>query len=504
MSPIPRRRQVGSSGDVPAKKAPPNPVVVGAIGIVVALLFVYFAFAKHVPFVHGYRVSGVFQNSNQLRKGSPVRMAGVDVGKVVGFEKGPGTTRIVRLELKKVALPIHKDATLRIRPRIFLEGGFYVELQPGSPSAPILDSGGTIPLPQTSIPVQIHQIFDALNRPVRDDLRRMLLQLRTTLTSGGAEALRRLPKPLAPALKDLAIINDAARGTRLHDLSDLISGASRITKGLAARDNELADLVTNFNRTTGALAAESGALRASMRGVDDLLRKAPPALSALDRALPPTTQLVATLRPSLRIAPPVLRQANRVVTQFRGWVRPNELPRLVTNLKPGLLRLPTLNKRLGVLFPLVTPVTDCLYTRVSPVLYSKLQDGKLSTGQPVWQELAHSFVGLSSASQDFDGNGPAVRLQIGGNQGVLLGSDMVGLAPSGPLTGSRPTWLGPGVTPPYRPDQPCRDQKAPDLTARTGGGTPIPTTGAPRTAPRKQLSVRALERELRKLARSGG
>jgi hypothetical protein len=239
-----------------------------------------------------------------------------------------------------------------------------------------------------------------------------------------------------------------------------------------------------------------------MRGVDDVLRKAPPALSALDRALPPTTQLVATLRPSLRIAPPVLREANGVFTQLRAWVRPNELPRLVSNLKPGLLRLPTLNARLGVLFPLVTPVTDCLSKRVSPVLYSKLNDGKLSTGQPIWQELAHSLVGLSSASQDFDGNGPAVRLQVAGNQGVVLGGALSGLAPSGPLLGSRPTWLGPGVVPPYRPDQPCRGQTAPDLSARTGGGTPIQTAGAPRTAPRTQLTVPELKRELRKLARS--
>ena len=367
MSPIPRRGQLGEGEGASGRRTPPNPVIVGAIGIVIALLFVYFAFAKRVPLIHGYRVTGVFQNSNQLRKGSPVRIAGVDVGKVVGFDKGPGTTRLVKVELKKVALPLHKDATLRIRPRIFLEGGFYVELQPGSPSAPILDSGDTIPLPQTSIPVQIHQIFNALNRPVRQDLRHMLFQLRTTLDNGGTQALRRLPEPLAPALKDLAIINEAARGTRLHDLSDLVIGLSRITGGLARHQSELADLVTNLNRTTGALASESGALRASMRGIDDVLRKAPPALSALDRALPPTTQLAAALRPSLRIAPPVLRRATGVFSQLRAWVRPNELPRLVTNLKPALQRLPTLSKRLGVLFPLVSPVTDCLYKRAEPV-----------------------------------------------------------------------------------------------------------------------------------------
>jgi hypothetical protein len=100
-----------------------------------------------------------------------------------------------------------------------------------------------------------------------------------------------------------------------------------------------------------------------------------------------------------------------------------------------------------------------------------------------------------------------VRLQVGGNQGVILGNNAVGLAPSGPITGARPTWLGPGVQSPFRPDQPCRDQPSVDLQARTGGGTPTPTTGTVPSAARKRLTVpqlkRQLERELRALARSG-
>ena len=34
--------------------------------------------------------------------------------------------------------PIHKDATATIRPRIFLEGNFFVDLHPGTPSSPKL------------------------------------------------------------------------------------------------------------------------------------------------------------------------------------------------------------------------------------------------------------------------------------------------------------------------------------------------------------------------------
>ena len=46
-----------------------------------------------------------------------------------------GNAGLVNMEIEPKGLPIHTDATLKIRPRIFLEGNWFVELQPGSPSA---------------------------------------------------------------------------------------------------------------------------------------------------------------------------------------------------------------------------------------------------------------------------------------------------------------------------------------------------------------------------------
>ena len=37
------------------------------------------------------------------------------------------------MDINKNGLPIHADATAEIRPRIFLEGNFYVDLLPGTP-----------------------------------------------------------------------------------------------------------------------------------------------------------------------------------------------------------------------------------------------------------------------------------------------------------------------------------------------------------------------------------
>ena len=78
------------------------------------------------------------------------------------------------MEIEPKGLPIHSDATLKIRPRIFLEGNWFVELQPGSPSAPTLSSGATIPITQTSDPVQLDQVLDALNTDTRANLQDFL------------------------------------------------------------------------------------------------------------------------------------------------------------------------------------------------------------------------------------------------------------------------------------------------------------------------------------------
>ena len=59
---------------------------------------------------------------------------------------------VVTMEIDDKGLPIHKDATLKIRPRIFLEGNFFVDMQPGTPGTPTLGDGDTMPIAQTSDP----------------------------------------------------------------------------------------------------------------------------------------------------------------------------------------------------------------------------------------------------------------------------------------------------------------------------------------------------------------
>jgi virulence factor Mce-like protein len=493
------------------RRRPRSRLAIGIAGILAVVVIVYGVFAKHIPFVHGYRIKGDFASSNQLIANSPVRIAGVNVGRVVSIGKGPGNTTEVTMEISDAGRPIHRDATLRIRPRLFLEGGFSVELRPGSPSAPELPDGGTIPRAQTAIPVQFHQVLSALDRPTRESFQSLVGQLDAALGRGGARAIGQTAKPLAPVLRDTAQIAEAARGVRPHDAATIIASGSRVTGALASRRDDLAGLVVALHRTTATLASRDAQLRATVRELDGLLQAAPPALSAVDRALPPTQRFVALLRPSLRAAPPVLDATRGVLDQLGGLVSRRELPAVVADLAPSVGNLPRLEQRLETLFGILTPVIECVRTRALPVLVAQAPDANLSSGRPIWQDLVHSFIGLADASQNFDGNGFAIRYLAGGGEQTFSTGEipnvgtLTGLADS-TILGARPQWLGPGVAPPYRPDQPCLDQPVVDLSQRTGVTTTPGRMG--RAGPRAPLTpqrLRTLEASIaRALRRRNG
>src|SRR4051812_14140892 len=102
-----------------------SPFAAGLLLVVVVVVGSYLLFSKDIPFTKPYEVKAVFQNVPQLRPKSPVRIAGVEVGKVSKIETESGSdATTVTLQIQDKGLPIHSDAEAKIRPRIFLEGNF--------------------------------------------------------------------------------------------------------------------------------------------------------------------------------------------------------------------------------------------------------------------------------------------------------------------------------------------------------------------------------------------
>ena len=252
----------------------PGNVTIAIVFILIFTIGPYLAFTKHVPFTsYGYEVKATFANSANIANNSPVRIAGVEVGKVISSERdGDATT--VSFTVSGDGRPIHDDAYAAIRPRIFLEGNFFIELNPGSPSAPELASGGTIPVSRTSTAVQIDEVLTALQSPVRADLSRLLESYGKALTHKPTAAEDETQLPEVKGVTAAGALNgafkyggDAGRyssqvtnallGTQQGDLSKLVSSAGRTFSAFAANQEDLQGLIDNFDTFTGALANQS-------------------------------------------------------------------------------------------------------------------------------------------------------------------------------------------------------------------------------------------------------
>jgi len=459
-----------------------SPLQAGLLFIAIMTVAVYVAFGGSLPWESSYELRAVVSSGNELHSRTPVRIAGVDVGKVADVKRGPGATAVVTMELEDKALPIHEDATLKVRPRIFLEGNFFVDVRPGTPSAPVASSGYTIPIGQTAVPVQLDQVLDSLERGTRDNLRKVVHELAVALDRGGARALNRSIAEWAPAFRQGAIAAEAFRGRAQHDLSGFIADAERTSRALAGRQSQLADLVTGLARTTEAFASQRAALEASLPELAATLREAQPTFVALNGLFPTARAFAREIRPGLREAPATLRLANPLLTQLQGLLAPRELPALIRVGDPAIRSLARLQPELRELLRLLWPVTECARRNVLPPAKSRIDDGDLSAPYPVFSELFHGWVGLASAVQNFDGNGHAVRYHAGfGDQTITTGQvpgltePLVGLTEN-KILGSKPRKPAAGL-PPFRPDVPCISQKRVNLQAATGPAettTPLP------------------------------
>jgi phospholipid/cholesterol/gamma-HCH transport system substrate-binding protein len=479
-----------------------SPAFVGLVAVIVIAIALFLGFTKHIPFTHGYILKAQFQSANNIRVNSPVRIAGVEVGKVKKVEPLQGTNAAVLvMDLKQNALPIHADATAKIRPRIFLEGNFFVDLQPGTPGSADLPSGGMIKISQTSTPVQLDQVLTSLQSDSRVDLQHLLNGLNVALnakptaaddrdadpaTRGktGAQAFNAALNDIPSGERSTAIVLNALLGTEPNrDVARLIRGTAATATALDANENALKDLITNFNDTMATFAGESDNLRASIRELAPTLQNANSAFTSLNAAFPPTRAFAIELRPGVRETPATIDAAFPWIDQTRALVGKPELGGLAQELSPATRDLAHLIDSTESLLPKVDAASRCVRDNVLPTGNTVIRD-EFTTGRPNYKEFWYALTGIAGEGQNFDGNGMYVRFQTGGgSQQVSLGSkssnsgQLFGNNVGVPL-GNRPFY--PGKRPPYRPDVPCHTNKLPNLNGPAAAKTaPTTPTAAP-------------------------
>jgi phospholipid/cholesterol/gamma-HCH transport system substrate-binding protein len=467
-------------------------VLIGVIVIALTAFAFYLAFAKQVPLVsgHGYQLKAVFADAQNIKSNSPVRVSGVNVGEVSAVEhvvnaNGQGQdAAIVTMDLKDSALPIHQDATAQLRPRLFLEGNLFVDLHPGSPSAPKLDSGSVIPENQTSESVQLDQVLTSLQAPVRQDLQIFLKEFGDGLEKyGGAKGFRVSFKTSPAAYKYTSQVNEALLGTQPGDLAGFTSNLDVVARELNSNSAALQGLITNLNTVSGAFAANQASLRVAIRELPQTLAVGRPALFKLNRDFPPLRAFAREALPGVKAANSALDAANPWIGQLRQLISKPELRGLVKDLRPTIPRLAALSKDSLPFLEQVRLLSSCFDNVVIPWSNTPIpnHDSDPAAAQ-VYQETAYGFTGVAGESRSGDANGQEFRVLGGGGTNTIapftspeLPSAITGITPFN-ILGSEPAKQSSAKTP-FRPDVPCETQEPPNLESELGPAPGIRSSG---------------------------
>lgn len=438
----------------------------GFVALLVIMAGVFFGFTKYNPFAESFAFSAAFKTANDIKPGAAVRIAGVNVGKVAEVEAGPNGSAIVRLEVRDNGLPIKEDATLKVRPRIFLEGNWFIDMQPGSPSAPALEEGATIPVQQTDAPVQFGQLLTALQSDTRQDLQIVLDEYGRALEPDGALGYARSIKYWTPAFRDSAIVNEATLGTEERDLSNWLRGQDKFARGLDRDPAALQALLTNLADTAEAFASEEAALSATIRELPRTLTAGRSALGSLNTAFPPLRRLVADLRPTVRESGPALDAQLPLLRELSGLVSGPEARGLVRDLRDVVPDLAELNEDGVSLQKQLRLLSSCTNEVLTPWRTDTVPDEQFPASGPVFQEQVKWLPGIAAESRNFDANGQYVRSLVNGFNFRFSGASGTQFFSGLPLQGVNPPKAD--SRPPLRRGVPCETQEAPDLGSTPG------------------------------------
>ncbi len=347
-------------------KTPPSPLRLAALiafvlSCVLVLTYLWISFGGSIPLAaRGYRIEVPFPQANELATGADVRIAGVNVGKVVALRLDPADNRtLATLELSRQYAPVPRDtrATLRIKTLI---GETYVELSAGDRAAGPLPDGARLADGQVAPDVALDQILSTFDPATRRAFQTWMQSQAAAVLGRGQDinaSFGSLPGFVDSGERLLATLDSqsaAVRGfvantgtffdaisRRRGELSGLITAADNLFRTTAQRNQQLADVfralpsfelqsrlalpaLTRFGqqadpvvRALEPIASElTQTFAATARLAPQfraLFERLGPTVTASERGLPALDRILSEIPPLLGAFEPFLRNANPMV-----------------------------------------------------------------------------------------------------------------------------------------------------------------------------------------------
>jgi ABC-type transporter Mla subunit MlaD len=346
-----------------------NPVLIGAVTILVVLVAVFLAYNANsgLPFVPTYKLRLDVPSGANLVAGNEVRIGGARVGTVshigVRTSEDGHVNAVLELTLDHDQQPLPKDSTFMVRPKSLL-GLKYVEITRGTSKAGWPD-GARVPM-SAARPAQVEfdELIDTFDKPTRDAIAANTVGFGTAF-AGRGPGLNDAIGAFLPLLRDLQPV-----ARYLHDdrtgLARLIRAAGRTAAAVAPVAERQASLFTGADRTFSAFAAvarpyiqqaiEEGPptldqatrslrhQRPFLRNSAGLFRELRPGVRALAGAAPALGGAFRAGRPTLLRSVALDRRLERVLTALQDFAEDPLVPRGVEDLRTTVTTLrPTLD-----------------------------------------------------------------------------------------------------------------------------------------------------------------
>jgi phospholipid/cholesterol/gamma-HCH transport system substrate-binding protein len=315
------------------------------------LLYLWITFGGSSPLKpKGYQVHADFAEATLLAETGDVRISGVPVGRVVKMERDGNKTRVT-LQIKSRYAPLPSDTRAMLRLKT-LFGETYVELTPGSRTAPRLPDGGRIPNSQVQGSVELDEVLKTFKPRTRAAFQTWLQSQADAIQGRGTDinaGFASLPGFVESTDKLLVTLDAQSAAVRR-----LVSATGDFFGAISEREGELRGLVTDANRLFQTTAARNGDLANVFRELPRFERESTltlPQLTAFAREARP---VVRRLQPAATAAQPLFDDVDRLAPQFDGFFQ--RLNHVVAAAKPGLPALDDIVARVPSLLDAFQPV----------------------------------------------------------------------------------------------------------------------------------------------------
>jgi ABC-type transporter Mla subunit MlaD len=299
-----------------------NPVLIGAVTVLVAIVAVFLAYNANngLPFVPRYTLHVQVRDATELTHGAEVHETG---GRLIGYVTDINPARdasgfplaSLTLELNKSVQPLPVDSTFAIRLKGTI-GLKYLQVTPGHSSRGFVD-GATVPSNQTSASVDLDQVLDMYDAPTRKGTVASTVGFGSGLAGRGGD-LNDAIHEFVPLVTDLGPVmrNLSSKHT---DLGGFFRGLESFSHAVAPVASTQANLYVNLDTTFRSLASVARPY------LQDWIHQTPPTFQTVIARSPTiepfvtdTADLFKKLRPGFATLPqsaPVLASAEAIGTR---------------------------------------------------------------------------------------------------------------------------------------------------------------------------------------------